>query len=83
MSDAPHGRCDGCNVPLLQPHGYEGAGLCGPCCTGEADSLEQVSYECSDYKCRAAHDRRFSDPAPRCWKCNSVMVLSRKAEIPL
>lgn len=41
-----HGRCGSCNVPLLQANGYAGTGLCGPCCTGEADTSQDLTVEC-------------------------------------
>ena len=38
-SDA--GRCEGCDQPLGIPGGYAGTGLCGPCCTGEAETFTE------------------------------------------
>ena len=34
--------CDGCGQPLGIPGGYGGTGLCGPCCTGEADTITEM-----------------------------------------
>lgn len=32
--------CSGCGNTLFEPGGFAGTGLCGPCCTGEADTIE-------------------------------------------
>ena len=34
-------RCIACDCELMEPGGYAGTGMCGPCCTGEADSLNE------------------------------------------
>ena len=36
-----HGKCDVCDTPLGIPNGMAETGLCGPCCTGEAETLEE------------------------------------------
>jgi hypothetical protein len=36
------GRCRACEQPLFKKGGYGGTGMCGPCCTGEAETLEEV-----------------------------------------
>ena len=36
------GMCESCKTPLFIPGGYGGTGLCGPCCTGEAETLEEM-----------------------------------------
>ncbi len=36
------GFCVTCGCPLGLPGGMGGTGLCGPCCTGEADTLEEI-----------------------------------------
>ena len=33
------GKCEVCGIPLMQPGGYAGLGMCGPCTTGEADTM--------------------------------------------
>lgn len=33
------GICAVCEQPLISPGGYGGTGMCGPCATGEADTL--------------------------------------------
>lgn len=38
--DSP-GHCEVCNAALGVPGGYAGTGMCGPCCTGEADTLSE------------------------------------------
>ena len=35
--------CTACGTPLLQRGGYGGTGLCGPCCTGEADTVDEIT----------------------------------------
>lgn len=35
-------RCFACGCPLGLPLGYGGTGLCGPCATGGADTLDEV-----------------------------------------
>ncbi len=32
------GKCEVCDQPLGKRGGYEDSGMCGPCCTGEADT---------------------------------------------
>ncbi len=36
----PFGRCISCETELGIPGGFGGTGLCGPCCTGESETLE-------------------------------------------
>lgn len=36
-------ECLSCGAPLLQPGGYAGSGMCGPCCTGEADTIDEIT----------------------------------------
>ena len=38
------GNCESCEQPLGKPGGYAGLGICGPCATGEAETLD----ECGD-----------------------------------
>lgn len=38
-----NGHCEVCRTYLLQPGGYCGTGLCGPCCTGEADTVDKIT----------------------------------------
>lgn len=38
---APCGKCDSCGTPLGIPGGMAGTGLCGPCCTGESETLDE------------------------------------------
>ncbi len=40
---SPH-VCEVCEQPLGLTGGYSGTGLCGPCCTGEAETAEE-KYE--------------------------------------
>jgi hypothetical protein len=35
-------HCDSCGVKLIDRGGYAGTDLCGPCCTGEADTIDEV-----------------------------------------
>lgn len=35
-------RCIICHQPLTIPDGYAGSGMCGPCCTGSAATLEEI-----------------------------------------
>ncbi len=39
------GNCMVCDTPLLQRGGFAGSGMCGPCCTGEADTIGEVTDE--------------------------------------
>lgn len=41
--DFPFGKCICCEQPLLQPRGYAGTDMCGPCTTGEADTIGEVT----------------------------------------
>jgi hypothetical protein len=59
-----HGRCITCKQPLHQRHGFAGTDLCGPCCTGEADTINSVTSTCA---CGAlVEHERWSDP-PACF----------------
>ena len=42
---APFGRCLSCETPLGKPGGYESTKLCGPCCTGEAETVSDFTVE--------------------------------------
>lgn len=42
MPDMGMGRCLSCGHPLYRKGGYGDTGLCGPCCTGEATTLEEM-----------------------------------------
>lgn len=39
------GSCMVCDAPLLQVGGFAGSGMCGPCCTGEADTVGEITEE--------------------------------------
>ena len=34
-------KCTSCQTDLCIPGGYAGTGLCGPCATGESETLEE------------------------------------------
>jgi hypothetical protein len=34
--------CASCDQPLTLPGGYDNTGLCGPCATGEAATIEEI-----------------------------------------
>lgn len=34
-------HCDACGTELSFPGGYAGTDLCGPCCTGESETLAE------------------------------------------
>lgn len=36
------GLCDSCETPLFIKGGMAGTGLCGPCCTGESETLNEM-----------------------------------------
>jgi hypothetical protein len=36
------GQCDCCEQPLFKKGGYAGTGLCGPCCTGDASTIDEA-----------------------------------------
>lgn len=36
------GLCDACEQPLGKNGGMAGTGLCGPCCTGESETLSEM-----------------------------------------
>lgn len=38
-------KCDACDTELFLRGGYSGTDLCGPCCTGEAATLEEAGIE--------------------------------------
>lgn len=35
-------RCAACGQPMSTGAGYGGTGLCGPCATGDADTLDEI-----------------------------------------
>ena len=35
-------ECISCGQPLIIPGGMAGTGLCGPCCTGDASTIEEM-----------------------------------------
>lgn len=39
------GTCVVCGQPLLQRGGFANTGMGGPCCTGEADTIDEVTEE--------------------------------------
>lgn len=39
--DEEPGNCISCGCPLGIPGGMAGTDLCGPCCTGEAETLDE------------------------------------------
>ena len=40
-----YGNCSVCDESLLQAGGYADSGMCGPCCTGEADTFGEITEE--------------------------------------
>ena len=43
----PHGagevpRCEVCGCVMVLPGGCADSGMCGPCCTGEADTINEL-----------------------------------------
>ena len=39
------GQCSVCEQPLYKKGGYAGLGMCGPCATGEAATLDERGEE--------------------------------------
>ena len=39
------GQCICCEQPLYKKGGYAGSGMCGPCCTGEAATIDELGDE--------------------------------------
>lgn len=64
------GVCSSCETPLLQPRGFHGSHLCGPCCTGEADTIGHVSILCTEYGCAHA----LEVPDDPVWERNRWMA---------
>lgn len=56
-------HCQSCGVRLLQPHGFHGTGLCGPCMTGESATAQQVTFWCSGHPQCVACDESDSGVA--------------------
>lgn len=71
-----HGTCSSCTTPLLQPEGFHLTGLCGPCCTGEADTLGQVTHHCVHATCEGAAEVPEGTPLGICHECRAPMKLS-------
>lgn len=38
-------KCIACDTKLFLRGGYGGTDLCGPCCTGESETLEEAGME--------------------------------------
>ena len=45
LDDATTAECIACGIELGKPGGYAETGLCGPCCTGEAETLALKFYK--------------------------------------
>jgi len=41
LADAQRLTCMVCECELTIPGGYYGTGMCGPCCTGESETLAE------------------------------------------
>lgn len=39
------GKCSVCKQQLYKKGGYGGSGMCGPCCTGDASTIDEVGEE--------------------------------------
>ena len=39
------GQCTVCEQPLYKKGGYAGTGMCGPCVTGEAATVDELGDE--------------------------------------
>lgn len=35
-------HCESCGCRLIMRGGYSGTGLCGPCCTGDSDTIDEI-----------------------------------------
>jgi hypothetical protein len=66
------GRCDGCGVFLLQHGGFAGTSLCGPCCTGEADTAKSITKDCTDCRCL------FETDSMMVMRCDNCVVKKRR-----
>jgi hypothetical protein len=42
QKDYGFGVCESCGQPLDKTGGMAGTGLCGPCCTGESETLGEI-----------------------------------------
>ena len=42
MSGKEDLKCEVCGCDLCIEGGYAGTGMCGPCATGEAETLEEI-----------------------------------------
>lgn len=73
-------NCDSCDCPLLQPWGFHGLELCGPCCTGESDTVDTLTYSCPN-KCHDGFEIAVGNQ-PVCPSCNEVGELTGKAVRP-
>lgn len=71
-------RCASCDIPLLQPHGFYGTDLCGPCCTGESAMAGYVSWECG--ACHICVEIPLHQAAEPCGTCDRPMGLSTKGK---
>jgi hypothetical protein len=40
-----YGTCDVCGQQLFKIGGYAGSGMCGPCCTGDSSTIDEVGEE--------------------------------------
>lgn len=71
----PYGLCISCGTPLLQPFGFYGCEMCGPCTVGEAAAFGQVSYKC--VSCDIHDEVDATKPAPV--HCGKSMQLTGKS----
>lgn len=82
MIDPTFGLCASCDAPLLQPHGFYGTDLCGPCCVGEAAAAGFVTWECVqryNTGCNAADELLPGEFPTSCHLCGCAMERSGKA----
>lgn len=45
VSEIGCGQCSCCEQPLYKKGGYAGLGMCGPCTTGEAATIDELGDE--------------------------------------
>jgi hypothetical protein len=79
-------NCDSCDCRLLQPWGFHGLELCGPCCTGESDTVDTLTYDCVN-RCKVkgtdSTEREIDRGDPVCCPfCKGPVTLTGKAVRP-
>lgn len=69
-------QCSTCGTWLLQPGGFHATGLCGPCCTGEAETIATLTNPRCE-RCGVGFEYEKGGNAHVCYEC--IIARRRKS----